>query len=67
MDSQEANGCCLYGHRKLVTRKVSFTRKNSVLAGSLTVIMIINVHFTVCKALRCILLFELRGDILGHD
>lgn len=43
------------------------TRKNSVLAGSLTVIMMINVHFTVCKALRCILLFELRGDILGHD
>lgn len=28
------------------------TRKNSVLAGSLTVIMIINVHFTVCKAVR---------------
>lgn len=52
----------------LLTHKASYQEGHSVLEGSLIVMMIINMRFYgVPNILRCVLLFELREDILGRQ
>lgn len=52
----------------LLTHKASYWEGHSVLEGSLIAMMIISMHFYgLPNILRCVLLFELREDLLGRQ